>query len=81
MNRMFKILIGLTLAAVPLNVAVAQSVTYPRSGIMDGQRYTSITINYDTQQVRYNFEDGTFFTVGVMEPVMFRYLVQQLEGS
>lgn len=83
MKQLIKILVGVTLAAAPMHIVAAQSntATYTSSGTMMGKHYSSITVNYDTNQLTYNFDDGTQFTTTGGDPVLFMYIVRQLENQ
>lgn len=67
--------------AAPVHIVSAQTGTrtFASSGIMDGQHYTSVTLNYDTRQVTYHFTDGSQFTVAQVDPVLFAELDRALK--
>ncbi|HEX8482622.1 MAG TPA: hypothetical protein VF650_12040 [Allosphingosinicella sp.] len=67
----------------PLEVASAQSgtETFPASGTLSGRTFNSITVNYDTKSITYNFTDGGQFTPSSVDPGVFEVLLTRLRAN
>lgn len=81
MRHISSTLLAIALATTPVYVAHAQSgtETFAASGIYNGRAYNSITVNYDTRSMTFNFNDGGQFTSVGIEPNMFAYMVRRLK--
>jgi hypothetical protein len=75
-------LLAFAFIASPIQSVSAQTGTQTVNwfGIMDGKRYTSITIDYDRRTITYHHTDGSNFTQGGIDPIMLQEFASRIKN-